>query len=223
MKIKKAHCFFEQSGTFKREFIKHGIEAYDYDILNDFGETDYIIDLFGEINKAYMGKDSLFDNILPDDLIFAFFPCVRFENQIQLCFRGDHSAEGGWSLEKKLRYNMKLHEELSNLYDKVIKLALVCLRKNLHLIIENPYSTQHYLVRYSALKPTIIDGDRTKRGDAYKKPTQYIFVNCAPENNFCTKPIHIAERKTIKKERNPVKRSMITPEYAERFLEEFIL
>ena len=23
MEIKKAHCFFEQSGTFKKEFIKH--------------------------------------------------------------------------------------------------------------------------------------------------------------------------------------------------------
>ena len=35
------HCFFEQSGTFKNEFKKLGYEAYDYDILNDFGETDY--------------------------------------------------------------------------------------------------------------------------------------------------------------------------------------
>lgn len=101
MQIKKAHCFFEQSGTFKREFIKHGIEAYDYDILNDFGETDYVIDLFGEINKAYMGKQSLFDNILPNDLIFAFFPCVRFGDQIQLYFRGDHSAGGGVEFREK--------------------------------------------------------------------------------------------------------------------------
>lgn len=45
----KAHCLFEQSGTFKNEFKKLGIEAYDYDILNDFGQTDYQIDLFDEI------------------------------------------------------------------------------------------------------------------------------------------------------------------------------
>ena len=44
-----AHCLFEQSGTFKNEFKKLGIEAYDYDILNDYGETDYQIDLFAEI------------------------------------------------------------------------------------------------------------------------------------------------------------------------------
>ena len=46
---RKVHCLFEQSGTFKNEFKKLGIEAYDYDILNDFNETDYQIDLFSEI------------------------------------------------------------------------------------------------------------------------------------------------------------------------------
>lgn len=34
----KAHCLFEQSGTFKNEFKKLGIEAFDYDILNDYGQ-----------------------------------------------------------------------------------------------------------------------------------------------------------------------------------------
>lgn len=47
------HCFFEQSGTFKNEFKKLGYEAYDYDILNDFGETDYQVDLFKDIEEAY--------------------------------------------------------------------------------------------------------------------------------------------------------------------------
>lgn len=51
----KVHCFFEQSGTFKNEFRKLGYEAYDYDIQNNFGETDYVIDLFAEIEKAYSG------------------------------------------------------------------------------------------------------------------------------------------------------------------------
>lgn len=44
-----AHCLFEQSGTFKNEFRKLGIEAYDYDILNDYGQTDFQVDLFAEI------------------------------------------------------------------------------------------------------------------------------------------------------------------------------
>ena len=42
----KAHCLFEQSGTFKNAFKSFGIDAEDYDILNDFGETDHVIDLF---------------------------------------------------------------------------------------------------------------------------------------------------------------------------------
>ena len=54
MEIKgKVHCFFEQSGTFKNEFKKLGIPAEDYDIQNNFGETDHIMDLFGEIDRAY--------------------------------------------------------------------------------------------------------------------------------------------------------------------------
>ena len=56
MKIKgKVHCFFEQSGTFKQEFIKLGIPAEDYDIQNNFGQTDHVIDLFAGIEKAYVG------------------------------------------------------------------------------------------------------------------------------------------------------------------------
>ena len=49
------HCFFEQSGTFKKEFIKLGISAEDYDVQDNFGETDHKIDLFAEIENAYRG------------------------------------------------------------------------------------------------------------------------------------------------------------------------
>ena len=51
----KVHCLFEQSGTFKNEFKKLGYKAYDYDILNDFNETDYVLDIFKEIENAYAG------------------------------------------------------------------------------------------------------------------------------------------------------------------------
>lgn len=49
MTINKVHCLFEQSGTFKNEFIKLGIPAEDYDIQNEFEQTDHVIDLFSEI------------------------------------------------------------------------------------------------------------------------------------------------------------------------------
>lgn len=53
--ITKVHCMFEQSGTFKNQFIALGIDAEDYDIQNNFGQTDNVIDLFAEIESAYMG------------------------------------------------------------------------------------------------------------------------------------------------------------------------
>ena len=49
------HLLFEQSGTFKNELKKLGYEAYDYDILDDFKQTDFQIDLFNEIETAYVG------------------------------------------------------------------------------------------------------------------------------------------------------------------------
>ena len=71
---KTFHCFFEQSGTFKNEFKKLGYNAIDYDIQNEFNETDFVIDLFSEIEKAYENKESIFDKILIEDTIIAFFP-----------------------------------------------------------------------------------------------------------------------------------------------------
>lgn len=51
----KVWCFFEQSGTFKNEFKKSGIDAVDVDIQNNFGQTDHVVDLFAEIENAYRG------------------------------------------------------------------------------------------------------------------------------------------------------------------------
>ena len=54
------HCLFEQSGTFKNEFRKLGYESYDYDILNDFGETDHQIDLYSEIEGGVRWETKYF-------------------------------------------------------------------------------------------------------------------------------------------------------------------
>lgn len=53
--VKRWHCFFEQSGTFKNEFKRLGLAAFDYDILDDFGQTDFKMDIFAEIEKAFEG------------------------------------------------------------------------------------------------------------------------------------------------------------------------
>lgn len=97
------HCFFEQSGTFKNEFKKLGMEAQDYDILNDFDETENVIDLFEEINNGYMYMPSIFDKISENDLIMAFFPCIRFEDQIKMRFRGVQSQQKKLDIRTKTR------------------------------------------------------------------------------------------------------------------------
>lgn len=221
--FKKVYCFFEQSGTFKNEFRKLGYEAFDYDIQDEFGETDYICDLFVDIEEAFKNRESVFDDITQNDLIIAFFPCVRFEDQIQLHFRGEAVQMKNWSDEQKLVNDLILHNSLHELYTRITQLAIVCLRRNIPLIIENPYSTQHYLVRYWGIKAKIIDKDRTIRGDYFKKPTQYWFINCEPKQNMILEAYTANKIKTINNTHNTTERSLISKEYANRFIREFIV
>lgn len=242
MKINKVHCLFEQSGTFKNEFIKLGIPAEDYDIQNEFGQTDNTIDLYSQIEAGYNGEPSIFDNIAKDDLILAFFPCIRFENQIMLWFRGQSHSQRDWSLEQKMIFNMQLMEEVKRNYDLVNMLFIICQRKCLRLVFENPYSEEHFLRRYWCFLPAIIDKDRTERGDYFTKPTQYWFLNCEPANNPIFEMVNnnfiFAERNgnedawSSRRKKHYAKtgaktiqeaRSMIHPDYANRFIREFLM
>ena len=128
-----------------------------------------------------------------------------------------------WSNEQKLEYDLKLHRELSKLYELVTKLAIVCIRKNIALILENPYSTTHYLTKYWAIPAKIIDKDRTLRGDYYEKPTQFWFIGCEPKYNMILEAYTQNKKKNIEHTSNKTERSLIAPEYANRFIREFIL
>lgn len=233
MRIAKAHCLFEQSGTFKDAFIHNGIPAFDYDILDDFGRTDFKVDLFFEIEKAYGGGTSLFDTFSKEDVVMAFFPCVRFEAQVSLYFRGVAYAQKDWSDERKLLYAMKLHEELHRMYLLLSKLCIVCIRKGLRLVVENPRSQPHYLSQWWPLKPAVIDNDRSLNGDEQKKPTQYWFVNCTPECNIMvdcqTKRRELyrhcggGHKEGMEGKTQKVVRSMINPRYANWFVRTYVL
>ena len=223
------HCLFEQSGTFKNEFKKLGYEAFDYDIQNEFGQTDNVVDLFNEIEGGYDGKPSIFDKISKDDLILAFFPCTRFEARVPLLFRGQAPQQKNWTIEQKLEYSIKLQKELSNLYVLLCKLTIVAIRKNLNMVIENPYTQPHYLTTYWCLKPKIIDKDRTENGDYFKKPTQYWFINFEPKQNIVFEPMEYVERRTISSTRGTkntsrqTERSMIHPQYVSRFIKQYLV
>lgn len=223
-----AHCMFEQSGTFKNEFKKLGIEAYDYDILNDFGETDYILDLFAEIHRGGHGEPCVFDKISVEDIIVAFFPCIMFQENNALLFSGKAPQFKNYSISEKMEYNMKRHKKLNDFYTTLCQFVKVCSDRGLRLIIENPATKPHYL-DYYFISPTFTDNDRRLNGDFYKKPTNYWFIGCEPKNNFIMEPLEWVQQERIEKQKNKngvsrqVLRSMIHPQYANRFIREYIL
>ena len=98
------------------------------------------------------------------------------------------------------------------------------------MIVENPYTQPHYLTIYFPIRPKLIDKDRSHNGDYYKKPTQYWFLNCLPEQNMVLEPIEMVQRVThdnAQKMDNDysrkVKRSLMHPQYARRFIMQYIL
>ena len=183
MNIKgKVHLMFEQSGVFKNEFKKLGYEAYDYDIQNEFNETDFVIDLFKEIENAYDNKPSIFDNITSDDLIMAFFPCIYFTGYTnpQYFTLGNKNYKN-LTLRQKLDRILQRGKDRQYYYEIITKLVGICLLRNLRLIIENPYDNSlHYLKNNFFKEPDLIDNNRTLRGDNFIKPTGYWFFNCEP-------------------------------------------
>lgn len=229
MEIKgKVHCFFEQSGTFKNEFIKLGIPAEDYDIQNNFGQTDHTDDLFKAIEDAYDGKPSLFDNITKDDLILAFFPCIYFCATSQMAFF--------WTY---VNYRKKTTKEASDeilarsansehFFRLAVKMLSVAKERGLRLIMENPWSEQTFLKANFVAPPTMVDKNRMLRGDYYVKPTAYWFINAEPTNGFTRQ--NDKEKKTIMDAKGASRaglcseeRSMISPDYARNFICDFIL
>lgn len=128
---------------------------------------------------------------------------------------------------------MNRHKELSLFYESLNKLVIVCQRKELRIVIENPLNASglHYLTNFWCLKPTIIDKDRTQNGDYFKKPTQYWFIGFEPKNNLVFEPLEQVESMQIMytTNNNPLgvdrktARSMMHPQYASRFIRQYLI
>ena len=229
MEIKgKAHCLFEQSGTFKREFIKLGIPAEDYDIQNNFGETDHIIDLFAEIEKAYEGGRSLFDNMKKEDIIMAFFPCIYFcaFSQISIDIRCRNYRK--LTIKETTDAILERSHNREYFFSLAVKMLSIAMQRGLRLIMENPWSEQTFLKSNFILPPSMVDNDRTLRGDYFKKPTAYWFINCEPTYGFTqqknTQPKRIQDmKKGARAGLCSEDRSMISPDYARNFICDFLL
>lgn len=225
----KVHCFFEQSGTFKNEFIKLGIPADDYDIQNNFGETDNVVDLFKAIEDAYEDKPSLFDRIKKNDLIFAFFPCIYFTGSTNPCYYTlENLNYRCLSLEEKLDKMLERSKDRQYFFELIIKLVGVCLKRDLRLVIENTYSTSHYLHNNFFKMPDVVDKNRMLRGDYFRKPTGYWFFNCKPTFGMSFQKDKLQKRVwdckgAAESGLCSEERSLISPDYARNFICDFIL
>lgn len=224
----KVHCFFEQSGTFKNEFIKLGIPAEDYDIQNNFGQTDNVVDLFAEIEKGYENEPSIFDKIGGGDLIMAFFPCIYFCATSQMAFSFGYTNYRKLNIKQKADKILERADNRLYFYGLLIKLVTIAMERGLKMVVENPWSEQTYLKANFVMPPTIVDNNRMLRGDYYVKPTAYWCINFTPTNGKSYQKDK--EKKTIMSSKGASQagicseeRSMISADYARNFICDFIL
>lgn len=230
MTVNIVHCFFEQSGTFKRAFKELGIAAKDYDLQNNYDQTDWVGDLFEEIYDAYEGRWSIFDEISKGDLIIAFFPCIYFceANMMFFCGTNLNYKKKGMTKTQIIEQVMRRDRQRSKYYQTLLQLFYVCEERGLRLIVENPYNAHHYLRFNFPYEPAVIDMNRRLRGDYVKKPTQYFFLNCTPAGKVS---MQFDKEQEFTRNRRAAKtggvcssdRSMISDDYAHNFICDHIL
>lgn len=194
---------FEQSGTFKKEFISRGHIAHDYDIQNKFNETDYKMDLFAYINNTDMRTINTYD------FAMAFFPCTWFSNLNAYLYQGKGAQFkkmtpeqiDAWVANRKKEFELAKHTLLT-MIDKI----------KIPLIIENPSSV---LIREILGEPYIMH-IRNQHGDYFKKPTVYYCFNGA---NLTPLDMIEPEEKLIIEHTHGIKRSLLAPAYVKNFVD----
>lgn len=220
MTVNFAHCLFEQSGTFRDEFRKLGVPAKDYDICNEFGKTDWMGDLFAQIELAFLDKESIFDFFAAEDLIFAFFPCTYFCGHNEMYFCGTSYTFRLLTKPQVLDKILERAQLRHDYYMTLLKFCRVIESRGLRAVIENPYNAHHFWRFNFPYKPAVIDMNRRLKGDYFKKPTQYLFINCTPAGKVSMqmdKPMEFVQS------REGIERSIISPDYAHNFICDHIL
>lgn len=129
-------------------------------------------------------------------------------------------------------------KERERFWELALKMFCVCDILGLRLIVENPYSPIHFLQQYFPYRPMVIDKDRSRRGDKFKKPTQFWFINCENTNGMTYQPRKAIavnsiddrnKNKNYKKLReNGVcicseEKSTMTTDYARNFICDFVI
>ena len=174
------------------------------------------------------GGVSIWDSVSYNDLVVAFFPCIYFCATSQMAFYWTCVNYRAKSMKEKTDLILQRSKDREYFFSLAVKMLAVAQMRGLRLVMENPWSEQTFLKANFVAPPTLVDMDRTKRGDYYTKPTAYWFINCEPTyGRSLQRP---KEHKTILSSRGASRsglcseeRSMISPDYARNFICDFIL
>lgn len=181
-----------------------------------------------KLKKHTGGGQSVFDSISRDDLIMAFFPCIYFDCLSQMSFGWYNHNYVKLSSKEKADAIITRSKNRERFFQLAVKMFAVCEIKGIRMIMENPWSMQTFLKANFIVPPSIIDNDRSKRGDIYKKPTAYWFWGCEPTNGQTFQQLHKPKRIVDQPHKRgggicSEVRSMISPDYARNFICDFVL
>lgn len=170
----------------------------------------------------------IFNNVSKDDLIIAFFPCVYFCATSQMNFYFNSVNNRCKQPKERAETVLKRSANREKFFKLAVKMISCAEQRGLRLIMENPWSEQTFLKGNFVYPPSLVDNDRTMRGDYFKKPTAYWFIGCEP-----TYGKSIQRDKKVKRIMDArsskeagvcsEERSMISPDYARNFICDFVL
>lgn len=159
----------------------------------------------------------------------AFFPCIYFSALSQMAMSFGYRNYRKLGIGERARKILERSSSRGRFFRLAVMMIAEAEARGLRLIMENPWSEQTFLKANFVAPPTLVDGDRTMRGDYYRKPTAYWFVNCEPSMAFASEQ-NGKERRSIMNARPSDKagvcsteRSMISSDYARNFICDFIL
>lgn len=159
----------------------------------------------------------------------AFFPCIYFTGSVNPCyFTLENTNYRKLSTKQKFDAMLERADNRNDFYKLLYKMIGVCKLRGFRIVIENPFSPLHFLHNNFLQEPSIIDHDRRRRGDYFKKPTGYWFFNCEPTQGYSfqkpLKTLRVWESKSAAHVGLcSEERSMISPDYARNFICDFIL
>lgn len=162
-------------------------------------------------------------------MIVAFYPCIYFTGSVNPCYmRLDNNNYKSLTDKEKFMKILERIDLRNDFYKRLYKFVAICHFRKLRLIFENPVSGGSYLQNNFLKEPSIIDNDRTKRGDYFRKPTGYWFFNCEPTNLMTIQDDKIHKKIWDCKGSSQSglcseERSMISPDYARNWICDFVL